>query len=128
MSDHTCVICQKTVSKRQSLAFGNGRACREHEEVIKAVSDKKEVEKWKNIDSKMRVMNAVSYYRVYHTQGIPLVVLDHQIGKNLSQQEYKDVYKELDKQGYTMSSEEIQSCLMHYFAFQQMIKKTETAT
>ena len=116
MSDHTCVICQKTVSKRQSLAFGNGRACREHEEVIKAVSDKKEVEKWKNIDSKMRVMNAVSYYRVYHTQGIPLVVLDHQIGKNL------------DKQGYTMSSEEIQSCLMHYFAFQQMIKKTETAT
>lgn len=32
-----CIICNKEVSNRKSLAFGKGRACREHKEVIQKV-------------------------------------------------------------------------------------------
>lgn len=31
----TCVICGQEISKRKSLAYGEGRACREHDEVTK---------------------------------------------------------------------------------------------
>jgi hypothetical protein len=43
-----CAICQREVSKRQSLSLvrfglGEGRACRSHEEVREAV------ERWENL-------------------------------------------------------------------------------
>lgn len=35
MKTVTCVICGEQVTKRQSLAHGDGRACRTHEEVVR---------------------------------------------------------------------------------------------
>lgn len=36
MSSFTCVICGNEVSKRQSFAYGTGRACKSHEEAAVA--------------------------------------------------------------------------------------------
>lgn len=36
MSEHTCVICGEVVSKRKSLAWEDGRACRDHDEILKS--------------------------------------------------------------------------------------------
>lgn len=44
MSEHVCVICGTMVSKRASLAHGNGRACRTHSEVTEAVASRLEQE------------------------------------------------------------------------------------
>jgi len=37
MSEHQCVICGEFVSKRQSLAYNGGRACRFHDEIVEMV-------------------------------------------------------------------------------------------
>ena len=40
----TCVICGKEVSKRKSLEYNGGRACKTHEEAQIALARKKEIE------------------------------------------------------------------------------------
>lgn len=38
----TCVICGEQITKRKSLQYKSGRACREHKEVINDIANKKE--------------------------------------------------------------------------------------
>lgn len=38
-----CNICGKEVTKRKSLAFKDGRACRDHEEIIKIQEEQKKI-------------------------------------------------------------------------------------
>lgn len=45
MSDHVCKICGAQVSKRQSLAYGDGRACRSHSEAQQETAAKLESER-----------------------------------------------------------------------------------
>jgi len=40
MSEYICKVCGKEVSKRQSLAFNGGRACRSHSEAEQAKNEK----------------------------------------------------------------------------------------
>ena len=40
----TCMICEKEVTKRSTLAFGGERACRTHEDVIDHISKLKAYE------------------------------------------------------------------------------------
>lgn len=40
MSEYICNVCGKEVSKRQSLAFNGGRACRSHSEAEQAKQDR----------------------------------------------------------------------------------------
>lgn len=41
MKTFTCVICGEQVSKRKSLAYQGGRACRKHEEVVNNINNDK---------------------------------------------------------------------------------------
>ena len=78
----TCCICGNEVSKRQTLAFADGRACREHEEVVNFVEsqrqalseqrqkakDKAEMDKvMKEINDRMRLFAIASYIQVQHS-------------------------------------------------------------
>jgi len=47
-SEYTCEICKSTVSKRKSYAYGNGRACKIHQEAQAANHDRTEEKKAKD--------------------------------------------------------------------------------
>ena len=50
MKTFNCEICGKEVSKRQSLAYKDGRACRHHEDVLAESQDRIEAERAKKLD------------------------------------------------------------------------------
>lgn len=83
-----CNICGDEVSKRKSLAFGDGRACRQHDEVVQALEEQKRKlqeqralqnykEEGKRLDREihenMQMIALGAYIRVQHSvHGIPV--------------------------------------------------------
>ena len=110
-----CNICKKEVSKRKSLNFHGGRACRDHEEVIKMVEEQKMHECTKKAIRIMKKINAVSFVRAFHTlRGVPVCILLEHVRRKCNNEEYKAIVAELDKRGYEMSDDEILTSMVMY--------------
>jgi len=82
-----CVICKEEVTKRKTLVYKDGRACREHQEVQDAVLEQKLKEEqdimWAKADQAMRRISAVSFIRCYHTfRGVPVMLLMSRVRKD----------------------------------------------
>jgi len=56
----TCVICGEQVTKRKSLQYKSGRACREHKEVINDIAEKKEELEIKECSDSVRLQMVVN--------------------------------------------------------------------
>jgi len=95
-----CVICNKQVTKRKSLAYENGRACRDHKEVLGMVADQIKEDDWKKIDEKMNLICAVSMVRVMHSvRNVPVSMLMNQISIKKGREFTRKVEEEIERQG-----------------------------
>ena len=111
-----CIICNETISKRKSLVFGKGRACRMHDEVIKMVEDNqysREMEKLaEQAQEKMQDMFTVialsQQIRISHTfEDVPLAVMLERVRFTFGSEIRKKVMDELDKNGTGISVDDL---------------------
>ena len=111
-----CIICNETISKRKSLVFGKGRACRVHDEVIKMIEDhqySREMEKIaEQAQEKMQDMFTVialsQQIRISHTfKDVPLAVMLERVRFTFGSEIKNKVMDELDKNGLGISSEDL---------------------
>lgn len=110
-----CNICGETVTKRKSLAFKDGRACREHQEVVDMVKSRIREEDMKKIDEKMSLISAVSMVRVLHTvRGIPVTPLLWQIRDKKGIEFYRKVVDEIDRLGAKIPVGELMGDMLAY--------------
>ena len=78
----SCIICGDEVSKRKSLAFGEGRACRSHQEVIDMVEAKEEEFRSEQLNKQITVsMMALHIIAMHDVTGIPYSILLSRISK-----------------------------------------------
>jgi len=116
----TCIVCGNVVSKRKSLAFGEGRACREHEEVVQMIEGKAQEELDKKLmasaDEMMRVITLTSFVRVTHSlHGVPLVVLLAKVRQTYGKDVEKKVMDSIEEQGgATIDPIDMAASLMAY--------------
>lgn len=120
----TCCICKHEVSKRKSLAWGEGRACREHKEVQDMVREKAMEQEQHTImaemNDAMRYMMAVSFVRVYHTMlGIPVSILMMRVPKDIKAK----VRKEVEKRGAIVSDDEFLQSMFLYGGMRARAKR-----
>ena len=131
----TCVVCSNEVSKRKSLAFGKGRACRDHEEVqaaIKQAEEQAEAEKLaKNADEAWTVITMAEKVRVLHSvRGVPLSVLYGDIRQLIKRAGADDcildkIKAHVDERGAVISAEEMQESMMSWLHLNQMANEKE---
>lgn len=129
----TCVICNQEVSKRKSLAFSDGRACRDHEEVKEMVRMAEEQAKMEKIDrdinEKMAVIMLTEQIRVFHTvKGMPIWLLLERAERMLrnSDMDLKvlDQIKEaLKERGEKISRDEMEQAMMSWMLLQSEATK-----
>jgi len=118
----TCVVCNNEVSKRKSLAFSDGRACRDHEEVqemVRQVEEQAEMEKIdRNINEKMAVIMLTEQIRVFHTmKGIPVWFLLERAERMIRNSGWDlkvldQIKEELKERGEKISMDEMQQSIM----------------
>ncbi len=128
----TCVICGQEVSKRKSLAYSDGRACRDHEDVIKMVQEIKNSKAQKRLDEKIKSSSwewtkilIVEQYRVYwsmYNQMTARVYLSSILHK-LHKDERKEI-RELVANAEPMTPDEITKSLMTYMHFHEKVSGT----
>ena len=127
----TCVLCDKPVSKRQSLAFLEGRACRDHEEVIKTLEDAKESQRMdivmQDVDDRLRALSLASGVRVYHRiHGTPVEILLGQVQREYGSDMRKEVELEIHKMGGTvLSREEMMASILTFVNLKAKKNKLE---
>lgn len=111
-----CIICHETITKRKSLSFGKGRACRVHDEVIQMLEDNqysREMEKLadqakKRMDEMFTVISLSQQIRISHTfKDIPLAVMLERVRFTFGGEIRSKVMDELDKNGLGISSEDL---------------------
>lgn len=119
-----CALCGKTVSRRSTLSLeniggGEGRACREHEEVINLLSSKEKQQKWeKESREAIQILQAFSLaaaVRAMHTfQGIPPEVIYFRVKRNGMPVEVIDRAKKLvaDQGGPLMTTKEVEEAVI----------------
>lgn len=123
-----CTICGNMVSKRKSLVWGDGRACRTHDQVVNSIKKEHErLSQTKISDEAMRNLNlisAVSFIRSMHTiRGVPVsVLLDHVRARFRDEKLMEKIEKELKERGDTMTSEEITSSLFSYGSLMKSVQ------
>lgn len=131
MENFKCVICGNSVSKRKSLAYSHetidqgkveGRACRHHEQVLHMVSDKQMEESMKKIEDSLRIISAVSFFRVMRTFGWPKVLVDIKLRRILTVDQMRQVYEEVLKQGEFIKDEEMTQSIIMNLMLQGKIK------
>jgi hypothetical protein len=93
-----CVICGNDVTKRKSLAYDNGRACRIHEKMINKVNEDKLAIIAKDVESKLRILMATNSIIMAHKLGMPLLIVMRKIFNHLSKYEQKEVKISLSKE------------------------------
>ncbi len=125
-----CGICGETVSKRQSLAFADGRACRSHEEVIQMLEDKAQGELDKKLmasaDEMMKIITLTSFVRCTHSlHGIPLVVLYARIRQTYGRETLNKVIAAVEEQGAMIDYAEMAAGLM---AHAELVKRATRAS
>ena len=128
-----CELCGKEVTKRKSLSLkeiglGDGRACRDHTEVVEAVERMQEAQRQRKVSQEaheiMQVISIASCVRVYSTvrgmdpeyiyyklkmQGVPKRVIDK-------------AKEEVSKQGGPkMSSDEMLTSMIAYGQFHKSV-------
>lgn len=75
-----CNICRREVSKRSTLAFEGGRACRDHEEVIQKIQKINEDLKLKRgIEESILIPALVMSFRILLSAGAPMLVLEDRL-------------------------------------------------
>ena len=136
----TCALCGHEVSKRKSLAFSDGRACRDHEEVqemIRRAEEQAKIEKIdkEKIDKEMNENLMVFMYseqiRVLHTiNGLPLSFLYDRIRQfmersNIDLKVLDLIKEEVEERGAKISVKEIQESMMSWMVMQRHLHKPE---
>lgn len=124
----TCKICGlEGITKRnsfslKSLGIGEGRACRIHEQVIKAVKDQED----KKLDEKVfEIMQVISLTALVRTQqflnGMPPSLIYYNLrGKGISKRIIDEVKLEVEKQG-EMTSEQAVTSLLAYNSIKERV-------
>jgi len=127
-----CVICDQEVSKRKSLAYGDGRACRDHENVIKMVQEIKNSKAQKRLDEKIKSSSwewtkilIIEQYRVYwsmYNLSLARVHLRSFLHK-LDKKKRDEIYELIEK-AEPMTQEEITKSLITYMHFHEKASGT----
>ena len=109
----TCFICNQEVSKRLTLALGDKRACRNHDEVKSFLSEQEaqqqaqsEKRQWQKVERKLQVLGLATHARMLHSMyGVPEFVLASKVRMDGGAELWKEVKAEIDRQGGLVVSE-----------------------
>jgi len=128
---YTCVICGQTVTRRKSLSLetlggGEGRACRDHQQVADLVQTMEELKEAQHqrqeeelmmseVIRKLRVMSAATTLRILHSTGglSPETFYARLRMVGYPNDMIKDIHNEVDHQGGPlMNQEELLSAMI----------------
>lgn len=110
-----CVICGKSVSRRKSLAYKEGRACRDHQEVVDATREAEFSSMNAKASSKLRVISGAAMVDVLHSvRGVPMEVGMALLPRDLTKEERREIRRGLNEHGGMLSSDEATSSLLAY--------------
>ena len=124
-----CVICKEQVTKRQSLAYGGGRACRHHPEVEKMVKDAAEDKLWARAEENLKVISLAACIRSMHTvRGYPVEMAYMRIRKEMGVKMADKVKTAVEEQGGPkMSQQEIEQSIATWAHLVMSVNRNEKA-
>lgn len=119
----TCCICGKEISKRKSLQFRDGRACRDHQEVIEVVEKNKkeleDIETIRKVNETMQVLALTCQVRLLIHCGGPAAFLLQRVESVFGSSVATKVRHEVKQRG-PLTDEEIERSLLTYMHARQM--------
>jgi len=123
----TCVICGEEVSKRKSLSFKDGRACRHHEELQKALKEAEEEKLWKKAEENMRVISMAACVRSLHTlRGYPVELCYMRVREQMGKDMADKVRAAVEEQGGPkISQKEMQESIAAWGSLMVRVNKDE---
>jgi len=108
-----CVICGKSVSRRKSLAYKEGRACRDHQEVMDAAREAEFSSMNDKALSKLNVISGAALVQALHSvRGVPVEACMALLPEYLTKEERREIRRELKERGVMLSSDEATLAMM----------------